>query len=80
MRWRASAKLLNGIPIDEDDFFASASWLSTCCRFCRIAKVACAKNDVSSMKRALCRMWLVMISDDFRKRRAIAGLHGQRRW
>lgn len=45
-----SAKLLNGIPIDEEDFFRASSWRSTCCRYCRIAKVACVKNVVSLTK------------------------------
>ncbi|MCS5932845.1 aspartate-semialdehyde dehydrogenase [Klebsiella pneumoniae subsp. pneumoniae] len=39
-----SAKLLNGIPIDEETISLVASWRSTCCRCCRIVKVACAEE------------------------------------
>ncbi len=57
--------MLNGIPIDEEDFFGRQLAFNSC-RYCRIAKVACVKNVVSltSTQNPAGRR-----ADDFGKRR-----------
>lgn len=50
MRWRGRARSCSTVCQSMMKISLAVSWRLTCCRCCRIVKVACAKSAVLSMK------------------------------